>query len=154
VPRAYSFKDVSCTFKAQEGTFSIGMGAGVAEEGISFEKVEERNTMMLGIYGDAIHFLHASDASIIRLRLLKTTPTNGQLMRVYKQQFINGPQWGKNLISLQDRARGDKIVASEVAFTGEPNLTYGKVAGINEWVFHAAHIEDTLNGGETLITTP
>lgn len=152
--KSYSFRDITATFKSEEGTFSIGMGAGVAEEGISFEKVEDRNTMMLGIYGDAIHFLHASDAGIVRLRLLKTSPTNGLLMRVYKQQFFKGPQWGKNLISLQDKARGDKVTASEVAFAGEPNLAYGKVGAVNEWVFHAAHIEDTLDGGDTLITAP
>jgi hypothetical protein len=123
--KAYSFRDVSCTFKAPEGTFGLGMGAGVDEEGISFEKVEDRNTMMLGIYGDVIHFLHTSDASIVRVRLLKT-----------------------------DGARGDKVVASEVAFAGEPNLVFAKLGGLNEWVFHAGHLEATLDGGDRLVPSP
>jgi hypothetical protein len=147
--KAYSFRDVSCTFKAPEGTFGLGMGAGVDEEGISFEKVEDRNTMMLGIY-----FLHTSDASIVRVRLLKTSHTNGLLTRVFKEQFGHSPQWGQNLISLTDGARGDKVVASEVAFAGEPNLVFAKLGGLNEWVFHAGHLEATLDGGDRLVPPP
>jgi hypothetical protein len=152
--KAYSFRDVSCTFKAPEGTFGLGMGTGVGEEGISFEKVEDRNTMMLGIYGDVIHFLHTSDASIVRVRLLKTSVSNGLLTKVYKEQFGHSPQWGQNLISLTDGARGDKVVASEVAFAGEPNLVFAKLGGLNEWVFHAGHLEATLDGGDRLVPSP
>jgi hypothetical protein len=49
MPHAYSFKDVRVTFKSPYGDVRLGMadqggGIGVADEGLSFEKAEERNT--------------------------------------------------------------------------------------------------------------
>jgi len=79
--------------------------------------------------------------------LLKTSPTNGRLMDLYKQQRKGSATWGRNTISVQDRARNDRVTASEVAFMGEPALTYGKTGNVNEWAFHAGHIEGTLDSG-------
>lgn len=143
----YSFKDVNVSIAGIAGTIQLGMGAGVAEEGITIERTEDRNTMTLGADGEVMHSLHVADGGTVRVRLLKTSPVNGRLMDLYKQQRRGSLFWGRNTISVQDRARNDRITASEVAFMGEPALSYGKVGNVNEWSFHAGHVEGTLDSG-------
>jgi hypothetical protein len=150
MPHAYSFKDVRVTFKSPYGDVRLGMadqggGIGVADEGLSFEKAEERNTMQVGVNGIPIHFLHSSTAGIVRIRLLKTSKANGQLMDLFKRLRNSGDRWADNSLSLEDKVRGDKVVVSEVAFSGEPTLVFGKAGGMNEWTFHAGVMEGTLS---------
>jgi len=149
---AYSFNDVVCTLKTPAGTIRLGMGqgatVGVADEGISFERSEDRNTTLVGINGEVLNLVHASDHGAVRIRLLKTSLANGQLMDAFKAQKKSGADWSRNIITLQDVTRGDKVTATEVAFMGEPGLVFGKVANVNEWVFQAGHIEETLTKEE------
>src|SRR3954462_2295825 len=123
------------------------MGAGASDEGITFERGEDRNTQTPGADGTIMHSMHVADHGTVRLRLLKTSTTNGLLMDMYKQQRKSSSVWGQNVISLQDMVRGDKVKATEVAFAGEPALSYSKVGNVNDWTFHAGHIEDDLDKG-------
>jgi hypothetical protein len=34
-----------------------------------------------------------------------------------------------------------------VAFTGPPSLSFGKLGAVQEWLFHAGHIDPTLDAG-------
>lgn len=149
---SYSFRDVVCRMVTPGGTIGLGMSegttVGVAEEGITFERAEDRNTIMVGINGEALNLVHAADHGTVRIRLLKTSLANGRLMDAYKAQKKAGSDWSRNNISLRDMTRGDKVVATEVAFAGEPSLTFGKVGTISEWLFHAGHIEETLTKEE------
>lgn len=122
---------------------------GVAEEGISVERVEDRNSQLRGTSGEVINLLSASMAGVIRVRLLKTAPSNGVLMEMFKIQRGDGSRWSKNLISIEDKTRGDKLVAAEAAFMGEPVIVWGKIATVQEWVFLAGSIDETLAGVKT-----
>jgi len=144
----YSFKDVKVTITGTSGTLELGMGAGVADEGVTIERGEDRNTMTPAADGEIMHSMHVADHGTVRVRLLKTSTTNGRPLELYKQQKRGSAFWGRNNISIQDRARNDSVKCSDVAFMGEPNLTYGKVGNINEWAFHAGHIDGTLDRGE------
>ena len=144
---SYSFKDIASAIAGPGGTVDFGMGSGAAEEGITFERTEDHNTMVTGADGSVMHSLHVADSGTVRVRLLKTSVINGQLMNMYKAQKISANVWGQNTIELRDRTRQDKIVCSEVAFTGPPTVSYGKVGAVQEWLFHAGHIEMTLDFG-------
>lgn len=143
----YSFKDVVASIAGQGGAIPLGNGAGVADEGITIERSEDRNTMQGGADKHVTHSLHVSDMGTVRVRLLKTSATNGLLLEMYKAQRTSGALWGNNVISVQDMVRGDKMTCSEVAFTGEPTLAWGKTAQVQEWTFHAGHIDGTLHTG-------
>lgn len=157
---AYSFKDVVASIAGIGGAFQfgnnnsravgLGSGAGVADEGISVERSEDRNTMQTGADKHITHSLHVADAGTVRIRLLKTSATNGLLLEMYKTQRASSAVWGDNVISVQDIVRGDKMTCTEVAFTGEPTLAWGKTAQVQEWTFHAGHIDGTLHTGATV----
>ena len=144
---SYSFKDVGASIAGPGGSINLGMGSGAAEEGITFERTEDHNTMVTGADGEVMHSLHVSDSGSIRVRLLKTSPINGQLLNMYKAQRASAAQWGQNVISVRDFVRGDKMVASVVSFTGPPSLSFGKLGAVQEWLFHAGHIDPTLDAG-------
>jgi len=88
--------------------------------------------------------MHSSLAGVVKIRLVKTSRANGQLMDLFKSLRSSGDRWGDITVSLEDRNRGDKVVASEVAFSGEPALTFGKTGGVQEWTLHAGRIDSTL----------
>lgn len=149
----YSFRDVKTSISGPGGWVLLGLGQddqqGVAEEGISVERVEDRNSQLRGTSGEVINLLSASMAGVVRVRLLKTAPSNGVLMEMFKIQRGDGSRWSKNLISIEDKTRGDKLVAAEAAFMGEPVIVWGKIATVQEWVFLAGSIDETLAGVKT-----
>lgn len=149
----YSFRDVKTSISGPGGWVLLGLSQdeqqGVAEEGISVERVEDRNSQLRGTSGEVINLLSASMAGVIRVRLLKTAPSNGVLMEMFKIQRGDGSRWSKNLISIEDKTRGDKLVAAEAAFMGEPVIVWGKIATVQEWVFLAGSIDETLAGVKT-----
>jgi hypothetical protein len=143
----YSFIDVGAAIDGPGGNISIGYGAGVAEEGITIERVEDMNTMTKGADGSTMHSLHSSSASTVRLRLLKTSPTNAKLQDMLNFQRLSGANHGRNVIRVQDHLRGDIVTCTVVAFTGPPSLTWGKQGAMNEWVFHAGNTDPILGIG-------
>lgn len=149
----YSFRDVKTSISGPGGSVILGGSTqeqnGVAEEGISVERVEDRNSQLRGTSGEVINLLSASMAGVVRVRLLKTASSNGVLMEMFKIQRGDGSRWSKNIISIEDKVRGDKMVAAEAAFVGEPVLVWGKVGTIQEWVFQAGSIDETLAGAQT-----
>jgi hypothetical protein len=145
--QTYSFLDFNCSIVGPGGAFSLGNGAGVAEEGISFDPTGEINTMTIGADGSGMHSLNADKSGKVTVRLLKTSPTNQLLMAMYAFQTASSANHGQNTIVGNDSQRGDVITCTQVAFTKVPNLSYAKQGQLVEWDFSAIKIERTLGGG-------
>lgn len=143
----YSFIDVAATIVGPGGSFSLGYGAGNAEEGISIAMVEEKNTMTIGADGSVMHSLHAGNGGTVTLRFLKTSPTNQMLSVMYDAQRVSSALWGQNTIVISDPARGDQISCRQCAFQRWPNVNYAKDGGTQEWAFHAGMIDGILGDG-------
>jgi hypothetical protein len=143
----YSFLDCKATIVGPGGSINLGDGAGAADEGISIEMVEEKNTMQIGADGFGQHSLHAGMASKIRVRILKTSPTNAMLAQQYYLQTSTSALHGQNTITITDVARGDRITCQGVAYARMPALTYAKEAGMNEWEFDCIMTAQILGSG-------
>jgi hypothetical protein len=131
----YSFKNCNASLVGPGGVAVLGNGAAAAEEGITVEATEDKNTMTIGADGRGQHSLIASDAATVTVRLLKTSPINAILMIMYDLQTSSSALHGQNVITIVDAARGDTTILQSCAFKKKPTLTYAKEAGMNEWVF-------------------
>lgn len=142
----YSFLDVQASIVGPGGSFSLGSGAGVAEEGITVAMTEEKNTMMVGADGTPMHSLHAGKSGQVTVRLLKTSPVNNQLAQMYALQTASASLHGANVVTIKNGVTGDQITCRAVAFKKFPDQNNAKDAGINEWTFDAGVIDATLAG--------
>jgi hypothetical protein len=143
---SYSFLDVQCVIDGPAGNFSLSDG-GVAEEGISVAMAGDKDTMTVGADGQPMHSLHADKSGTVTLRLLKTSTLNYQLSEMYRVQTSSSANHGQNVISVRDPVRGDFITCSYCAFRKQPDLTFAKEAGVNEWSFNAGMIDMILGIG-------
>ena len=143
----YSFLDTSLSINGPGGSFTIG-GAGTAsaEEGWSVEAAEA-NTMTIGAGGSAMHSMHGDQSGTVTVTLLKTSPVNQMLMNLYDFQKGSSANWGQNVLTGRDVARGDFITGRQGAFKKRPKLTYAKEGGTNEWTFDIGILSDQLGSG-------
>lgn len=144
----YSFLNIIGTIAGPGGAISIGGEAGVAEEGITIEMVEDKNTMTIGADGSGMHSLHAGRAATITCRLLQTSPNNAVLSMMYNLQTRNPALHGQNAITFQDVIRGDNVDASQVAFKKFPTTTYAKEGTFREWTFDAVIADTDYGSGQ------
>lgn len=144
----YSFLNVVATLAGPGGVVNLGAGAANAEEGITIEPIEDKNTMVIGADGKGQHSLIASDAVKITVKLLKTSPVNALLMLMYNVQSASSALWGQNVITVVDSGRNDLTTAQACAFAKKPTLTYAKEAGFNEWVFDSIAANSVLGAGQ------
>jgi hypothetical protein len=140
----YSFKDVTAAYTGPGGSFQLAFGAGAAEEGISFEMMEDKNQMTVGADGSVMHSLHAGKAGTITARLLKTSPINALLMACYDFQTTASTLWGTGIIVIRQVAASDIATARQCAFKRAPNMTYAKDGGTVEWSWDAGKIDRIL----------
>lgn len=138
---SYSFLDVQAAIVGPGGAFSLGSGAGAAEEGITIEPTEDLNEMMIGADGQGVHSLHADKSAKITVRLLKTSPTNALLGAMVAFQRTSSANHGQNTITISNTASGDIVTCQQVAFARVPTVNYAKNAGMNEWTFHAIVVD-------------
>lgn len=143
----YSFQDVVAAISGVGGSINLAAGAGVAEEGITIESMEDKSVMTIGADGAGMHSLVANEASSVTIRLLKTSPVNKQLQEMYNQQTKSSANHGKNTITVRDAVRGDNITLTEVAFKKRPPVTYAKEGGLMEWTFDAIKTTAVLGSG-------
>lgn len=143
----YSFQDVVAAISGVGGSINLAAGAGVAEEGITIEPMEDKSVMTIGADGSGMHSLVANEASTVTIRLLKTSPVNKQLQEMYNQQTKSSANHGKNTITVRDAVRGDNITLTEVAFKKRPTVTYAKEGGMMEWTFDAIKTTAILGSG-------
>jgi hypothetical protein len=141
---AYSFMDVVATLVGPGGVISLGNGAGVAEEGITIEQAEDKDTMVVGADGTPMHSLHAGRHGTATVRLLKTSPQNALLQAMYDFQQLSSALWGQNVLVVSHVASGDTTSCRSLAFRRAPTLTYAKDAAMNEWAFNVGYIDRVM----------
>lgn len=143
----YSFLEVNAAIVGPGGAFSLGSGAGAAEEGISISPTGDIGGMMIGADGQGQHNLYADKSGRVVVRLLKTSPVNQLLSAMYALQTASAAAYGQNTITINDALRGDVITCQQVAFAKAPDLAYAKDGPPVEWEFNAVRIERTLGAG-------
>lgn len=137
----YSFKDVVATITGPGGVVPLSGGVGSAKEGITVAPTGDKNSMLIGADGGVQHSLMADDSGLVTVRLLKTSPINSALMKLYEYQTRSSATHGKNTIEIRDLARGDSVDCSLCAFKKVPDLNYADEAGTLEWTFDAGRIQ-------------
>lgn len=138
--QTYSFLNVQAAISGPGGAFSMGSGAGSAEEGITVSMNEEKTTMTIGADGEGMHSLHGGNAGKATVRLLKTSPVNAQLSALYNAQKQSSALWGQNVITVSDPTRGDFITLRGAAFGKHPDLAFAKDGAAIEWEFMAISV--------------
>lgn len=141
---AYSFLNVVAAIAGPGAAFNIGAGAAVAEEGITIAPSEDKNVMVVGADGKAQHTLIASNAGLVTIRLLKTSPVNGQLQLAYDLQAASSALWGQNVITVADKARNEVHTCQACAFKKKPEIVYDKNGPMIEWQFDSQSITSVL----------
>ena len=143
----YSFLDVLATITGPGGSFSLGSGAGDANEGITIEYNDDKDRMLVGADGSAMHSLIASKAGRCSIRILKTSPTNAKLSQLYTVQTQSSLNHGKNVILVSNQVTGDQYTLNGAAFAKFPRNDYATEAGMLEWLFNIAQIDEVLGAG-------
>ena len=144
---AYSFLDVTATIEGPGGSINFGANSGTAEEGITIESANDKNTVTMGADGSGMHSLSADESSTVTVHLLKTSPVNAQLSQMYNLQTASSATHGRNTITVRDAARGDSITLQQCAFKKRPSVEYAKEAKMMEWVFDAIKTNTILGVG-------
>jgi hypothetical protein len=146
----YSFKDVQCAIAGPGGSFTISEG-GVADEGITITMENDKGTLVHGADGSWMHSLHASDGGTVTLRLLKTSPMNALLDRMYRFDTTSSANFGLNIISVRNPMTGDSITCQGAAFSKHPDFGAAKEGGTTEWSFKCGRIDTVLGNGAPAI---
>lgn len=145
--QTYSFLDVQASINGPGGNFSLGSGSGNADEGITVEAAEELNGMTIGADGEGMHTLRANRSGKVTIRLLKTSPVNGQLSALLAYQRSSSARWGQNNLQITNPVTGDDFTCEQVAFNKVPTVTWAKDANFNEWNFDAIKVDPRLGSG-------
>lgn len=146
----YSFQDVQATIVGPGGAFSLGSSEAVANEGITFDFIGDRNTMTVGAGTEVMHSLHAARPATITVRLMKTSSTNALLAVMFDLQQSSSALWGINTIAVSDVARGDVATGWHAAFQKMPANTWGTEGNILEWMFQSGRAFELLGTGNNL----
>lgn len=144
----YSFLNVNASIAGPGGLLNIGAGAACAEEGITIEPTEDKNEMTIGADGKGQHSLIASDACLVSVHLLKTSPLNAALMIMYDLQSASSGLWGLNVITVVDTGRNDYNVVQSAAFKKKPTISYPKVGPMMQWLFDGIVANSILGSGQ------
>lgn len=145
--KTYSFLDVQAAIRGPNGTFSLGNGAGVSEEGITVSQADDKATVMMGADGTGMHSLHASKNGTVTVRLIKTSPVNSLLQDMYNADTASSAGYGQNTISIRNPVSGDVFTAADCGFRKFPDVVYGKDGQMLEWSFNSLAIDPILGTG-------
>ncbi|EYU14203.1 DUF3277 family protein [Photorhabdus aegyptia] len=140
----YSFLDVSASITGVGGSFDLGNGAALSDEGITVTMSESKNTMTTGADGEVMHSLHATKSGTITVNLLKTSSVNAKLNAMLSAQSLSSAAWGNNVIVIRNKQSNDIAVARSVAFQKQPDLQNNKAGGTVSWVFDCGKIDIML----------
>jgi hypothetical protein len=145
---AYSFLDVHATIVGPGGVITIGASAGPTDEGIEVEFSNDQNTMFTGADGTVMNALHAARSGIMRINLLKTSPANSLLSKLFNFQWGSSINWGRNVITVTDVVRGDTFSCKGVAFARHAPGRWSKEGPPgNIWPFHCGIIDPYFGVG-------
>lgn len=139
---AYSPLDVHATIVGPGGVINLGIGSGLAADGITYTKSEATNTMQIGLDGSVCHNKSESRAGTITFNFLGVSPAQQQMLRMYNlQEGIPGSSMhGKNTITIVNSATGEKLVATECAFQNDSAVGYKKEIDACTWTFDCGQI--------------
>lgn len=140
----YSFKDVTCTIAGPNIAVNV---TGTADEGYAVEFEGDKDQMVVGAGGDAMHSLRAAQPGMVMLRLLKTSRLNQVLCNAYNFQTLSAANHGQNTIVIDDPVRGDTITCTGAAFRKFPNISYAVEGGTQDWAFNVSYISPSLGAG-------
>jgi hypothetical protein len=146
-PITYSFLDVQAAIVGPGGSYALGNGAGVAEEGITVEPEGDIDSMNIGADGTGQHNLIANYSGKVTVRLLKTSPVNALLSAMQALQRSSGALHGQNTLTITNTQSGDTITCEQAAFAKVPRVSYTKEAEVMEWEFNAIKITEALGAG-------
>ena len=142
----YSFLDVQGSITGPGISSPVGSSAGVAEEGITIEWIDDKDLLTVGSDGKIMHSLRAGQAARATIRLLKTSEINARLSAAFNFQKSSSANWGKNVMVFSNLVQGDVLTGSEIAFAKHPSVVYAKDAGMMEWSF-LGNFEALLGAG-------
>lgn len=145
----YSFQDVQAAISGGGGQFSLGYGSGNAEEGITAAMSDSKGIGTVGADGKIMPTLRASKLGKVTVRLLKTSPVNAQLSRLYNAQSINTAFWATNTITAGNVSIGDVISLTGAWFVKQPDIVYAKDGNMNDWEFEG-NLDMILGAGQPL----
>lgn len=154
ITATYSFLDVKATITGPGGAIALGSDSGNAEEGITLEMIEDKDTMLIGADGSVQHNLNAGNAARYTVRLLKTSPINYQLQLMYNFQKASAATWGQNTLTVSDIARGDVHTLMAAAFARQPRNVYAKAGPALEWEFLGGQDDTIIGIGTSSILGP
>lgn len=141
----YAFQNITASLVGPGVAIDLGMGSSAAEEGISVTMSAPRNEKTMGADGNGMHSLKADKSGTVTVRLLETSSRNALLQAAFNVQQNAPEYWGANVITIRNRGNNETTVCRGCAFQGQPEIKYGAVAGIKEWVFDCLKI-DTVTG--------
>jgi hypothetical protein len=147
----YTFGDVYGMLAGPGGSIPFGMGYGSAEEGITFEQLEDKDKMTVGAGGDVLHSLVLNDSAKCGIHFLKTSPLNAAFNAMFELQKSSSLFWGKNLISVANPITGDQNTGYQTAFVRRPGNTYAKDPNQILWEFNIGSLFVVLGTGAAAI---
>jgi hypothetical protein len=140
---SYSLNKVAASITGPGGSFQLGSGSALGDEGIEFE-TQERSVKQVGADGVGQYSFIADKSGTVTVTLLKTSPVNAMLMNMFNAQTLDSSLWGQNVIVLVDTASGTTVTARACAFNKVPPQKFGKEAGTNQWVFDSLYIDTVI----------
>lgn len=140
----YSFQQIIGVLGGPGGVVNLGNGSASAEEGISWNMVDDKNKLDIGADGASQHSLHAGKAATLSVKLLKTSPTNALLEAMYNIQTNVAKLHGTNTVTITDITSGNVHVGRDVAFKKHPDLVYGKDGQMMDWTFDVGQSDHIL----------
>lgn len=143
--QSYSFLDVSAALVGPGANINLGSGAGTADEGLTLEMIDAKNTLTIGSDATPMNALHAGKGGRIRVTLLGTSPTNYLLTQAYNFQTSSGANHGQNTIVVTNLTLGDIFTLRQVAFNKLPSIKYGKDGAMREWMFDVGIVDMLMN---------
>jgi hypothetical protein len=150
---SYSFLSVSARISGPGGSIAIGNTAGSSDEGIKTSFEDDKNTTTTGADGSIMQSLHASQTGEIVVTLLKTSPVNQLLEKMFNFQRNSAANWGQNVIRVHDSVRGDVVTGRQMAFTKFPDNAWAKDGNTLEWRFKGV-VNEILGAGAPNLVNP
>jgi hypothetical protein len=140
---SYALNKVVASITGPGGSFQLGSGSALGDEGIEVE-TNERSVKQVGADGIGQYSFIADKSGTVTLTLLKTSPVNSQLMAMFNAQTLDSSLWGSNVLTVIDTASGTTVSARACAFNKVPPQKFGKEAGTNQWVFDSLYIDTVI----------
>lgn len=143
----YAFQSVKATIVGPNGVFTLADGAGAADEGLTVEMSEPKNTRVTGADGSWMHSLHSGKSGRVTLRYLKNSITNALLSAMYNADTNNPAAHGQNVITISNLTSLDVISCRGCAFAQQPAISYGKDGQMVDWTFDVGEVDELLGAG-------